>query len=81
FFVTFWIAAVMIKSNDVLRKQTALKGERKISVLIGIILVFVVHVVGIYWWYRNVDLLYPLVMLPPKNIPPFWHAMFIIVVN
>uniref|UniRef100_A0A0D6R239 RING-type domain-containing protein n=1 Tax=Araucaria cunninghamii TaxID=56994 RepID=A0A0D6R239_ARACU len=81
FFVTFWIAAVMIKSNDVLRKQTALKGERKISVLIGIILVFVVHVVGIYWWYRNADLLYPLVMLPPKNIPPFWHAMFIIVVN
>lgn len=81
FFVTFWIAAVMIKSNDILRKQTALKGERKISVLIGIILVFVVHVVGIYWWYRNVDLLYPLVMLPPKKIPPFWHAMFIIVVN
>lgn len=81
FFVTFWIAAVMIKSNDVLRKQTALKGERKVSVLIGIILVFVVHVVGVYWWYRKDDLLYPLVMLPPKTIPPFWHALFIIVVN
>lgn len=81
FFVTFWIAAVMIKSNDVLRKQTALKGERKVSVLIGIILVFVLHVVGVYWWYRRDDLLYPLVMLPPKTIPPFWHALFIIVVN
>ncbi|XP_068668757.1 uncharacterized protein [Aristolochia californica] len=81
FFVTIWIAAVMFKSNDILRKQTALKGERKFSVLVGITLVFMLHVVGVYWWYRNDDLLYPLVMLPPKEIPPFWHAVFIIMVN
>ncbi|XP_077215001.1 uncharacterized protein LOC143849723 isoform X2 [Tasmannia lanceolata] len=81
FFVTIWIAAVMFKSNDILRKQTALKGERKISVLVGITLVFILHVIGVYWWYRNDDLFYPLVMLPPKAIPPFWHATFIIVVN
>nr|DAD38567.1 TPA_asm: hypothetical protein HUJ06_012888 [Nelumbo nucifera] len=81
FFVTIWIAAVMFKSNDILRKQTALKGERKFSVLIGISIVFMLHVVGVYWWYRNDDLLYPLVMLPPKAIPPFWHAIFIIMVN
>ncbi|KAA8517572.1 hypothetical protein F0562_017798 [Nyssa sinensis] len=81
FFVTIWIAAVMFKSNDILRKQTALKGERKIPLLIGISLVFMLHVVGIYWWFRNDDLLYPLVMLPPKAIPPFWHAIFVIMVN
>ncbi|RWV86325.1 hypothetical protein GW17_00051793, partial [Ensete ventricosum] len=81
FFVTIWIAAVMFKSNDILRKQTALKGERKISVLIAITLVFMIHVFGVYWWYRNDDLLYPLVMLPPKEILPFWHAIFIIMVN
>uniref|UniRef100_A0A2P2LP02 RING-type domain-containing protein n=2 Tax=Rhizophora mucronata TaxID=61149 RepID=A0A2P2LP02_RHIMU len=81
FFVTIWIAVVMFKSNDILRKQTALKGERKISVLIGISLAFMLHVVGVYWWYQNDDLLYPLVMLPPKTIPPFWHAIFIIMVN
>ncbi|XP_072997971.1 uncharacterized protein [Typha latifolia] len=81
FFVTIWIAAVMFKSNDILRKQTALKGERKISVLVGITLVFVIHIFGIYWWYRDGDLLKPLVMLPPKEIPPFWHAIFIIMVN
>ncbi|PON38433.1 Cdk-activating kinase assembly factor [Parasponia andersonii] len=81
FFVTIWIAAVMFKSNDIVRKQTALKGERKISVLIGICLAFTVHVVGVYWWYQNDDPLYPLVMLPPKVIPPFWHAVFIILVN
>lgn len=81
FFVTIWIAAVMFKSNDVLRKQTALKGERKVSVLIGISIAFILHVGGVYWWYRNDDLLYPLVMLPPKSIPPFWHAIFIIMVN
>ncbi|XP_074571892.1 uncharacterized protein LOC141828365 [Curcuma longa] len=81
FFVTIWIAAVMFKSNDILRKQTALKGERKISVLVGITLVFMIHVFGVYWRYRNDDLLYPLIMLPPKEIPPFWHAIFIIMVN
>ncbi|XP_065622775.1 uncharacterized protein LOC112028499 [Quercus suber] len=81
FFVTIWIAAVMFKSNDILRKQTALKGERKMSILIGISLAFTIHVVGVYWWYQNDDLLYPLVMLPPKAIPPFWHAIFIIMVN
>ncbi|XXG40088.1 hypothetical protein AAC387_Pa01g0888 [Persea americana] len=81
FFVTIWIAAVMFKSNDILRKQTALKGERKIPFLVGITLFFMLHVVGVYWWYRNDDLLYPLIILPPKAIPPFWHAVFIIMVN
>ncbi|OAY66842.1 RING finger and transmembrane domain-containing protein 2 [Ananas comosus] len=81
FFVTIWIAAVMFKSNDILRKQTALKGERRTSVLIGITLVFVIHVFGVYWWYRNDDLLRPLILFPPKELPPFWHAIFIIMVN
>lgn len=81
FFVAIWIAAVMFKSNDILKKQTALKGERHISALIGISVAFTAHVVGVYWWFRKDDLLYPLIMLPPKSIPPFWHAIFIIVVN
>uniref|UniRef100_A0A0D9WF60 RING-type domain-containing protein n=1 Tax=Leersia perrieri TaxID=77586 RepID=A0A0D9WF60_9ORYZ len=81
FFVTIWIAAVMFKSNDILRKQTALKGERKIAVLVGITVIFMIHVFGVYWWYKNDDLLRPLFMLPPKEIPPFWHAIFIIMVN
>ncbi|OWM67029.1 RING finger and transmembrane domain-containing protein 2 isoform X2 [Punica granatum] len=81
FFITIWIAAVLFKSNDILRKQTALKGERRIPVLAGISLAFALHVAGVYWWYRRDDLLYPLIMLPPKAIPPFWHAIFIIMVN
>ncbi|ESQ40009.1 hypothetical protein EUTSA_v10013616mg [Eutrema salsugineum] len=81
FFVAIWIAAVMFKSNDILKKQTALKGERHISALIGISVAFTAHVVGVYWWFRKDDLLCPLIMLPPKSIPPFWHAIFIIVVN
>lgn len=81
FFVTILIAAVMFKSNDIVKKQTALKGERKISILIGICLLFSSYVIGFYWWYRNDDLLSPLLMLPPKAIPPFWHAIFMIMVN
>jgi hypothetical protein len=40
-----------------------------------------IHVFGVYWWYRNDDILRPLFMLPPKDIPPFWHAIFITMVN
>lgn len=121
FFVTIYVTAFMFKSNDILRKQTALKvqypnlipspvsfvpkekycnrnigiflhvtiaclfffgqGERKMSVLVGYFIVFMLHVIGVYWWYRNDDLFYPLFMVPPKVIPPFWHAIFTIVVN
>ncbi|KAK1353129.1 RING finger and transmembrane domain-containing protein 2 [Heracleum sosnowskyi] len=81
FFGTIWVSAVLFKSNDILRKQTALKGERKISVLVCITLIFMLHVVSVYWWYQSADLVYPLVLLPPKAVPPFWHAIFVIVVN
>ncbi|KAL3521339.1 hypothetical protein ACH5RR_019488 [Cinchona calisaya] len=81
FFVTIWITAFMVKSNDILRKQTALKGERKMLVLVTYFVVFILHAFAIYWWYRNDDLYYPLFMVPPKSIPPFWHAVFIILVN
>ncbi|KAH9327535.1 hypothetical protein KI387_007713, partial [Taxus chinensis] len=81
FLISFWITAVMIKMNDLLRKQTALKGERKIPILIGIMSLLLLHVAGVYCWYKNDDLWYPLLMIPPKTIPPFWHAIFVIVVN
>ncbi|CAH9098138.1 unnamed protein product [Cuscuta europaea] len=81
FFITVWITAFMFKSNDILRKQTALKGERKMYVLVGYLLAFMLHVVAIYWWYRKADLFYPFLMLPLKAIPPFWHAVFIVLVN
>lgn len=81
FFGTIWISAVLFKSNDILQKQTALKGERKFLVLISITVIFMLHVVFIYWWYQNDDLMHPLILLPPKSVPPFWHALFIILVN
>ncbi|KAI4306582.1 hypothetical protein L6164_029845 [Bauhinia variegata] len=81
FFVTIWISAVMFKSNEIVKKQTALKGDRKVPILVGISFAFMLHVMCIYWWYRNDDLLYPLVMLPPNVSPPFWHAIFTILVN
>ncbi|GJT32514.1 hypothetical protein Tco_0922933 [Tanacetum coccineum] len=81
FFVTIYVTAFMYKSNDILRKQTALKGERKLSVLVGYSIIFMLHVVGVYWWYQSDDLSYPLFMVPPKTIPPFWHAIFIIIIQ
>ncbi|KAJ4829810.1 hypothetical protein Tsubulata_025320 [Turnera subulata] len=79
--VTLWIAAVMFKSNDFIRKQTALKGERKIFFLMGMSVVFLLHVISVYWLYRNDNLLYSFALLPPIKPPPFWNALFITVVN
>ncbi|XP_019412727.1 PREDICTED: RING finger and transmembrane domain-containing protein 1-like [Lupinus angustifolius] len=81
FFVTIWIAALLFKSNDIVRKQTALKGERKMHILIALSIAFTLQVIAVYWWYHNHDLIYPLLMLPPTDIPPFWHAFFIIILN
>lgn len=62
-------------------KRTLFQGERKISVLVGYSVVFMVHVFGIYWWNRKDDLFHSLFMVPPETVPPFWHAIFIILVN
>ncbi|KAK3188567.1 hypothetical protein Dsin_028128 [Dipteronia sinensis] len=81
FLVTVWVAAVMFKSNDILQQQTALKGERKVYVLVGVSTVLILQLMSFYWWYRGKELLYPLILLPPKQIPPFSHAIFVIAVN
>ncbi|XP_076894107.1 uncharacterized protein LOC143546295 [Bidens hawaiensis] len=80
-FVAIYITAFMYKSNDILRKQTALKGERKLYVLVGYCIIFMLHVIGVYWWFRKDDICNPLFMIPPKEIPPFWNAVFTIIVN
>ncbi|GJW12269.1 hypothetical protein Tco_1578096 [Tanacetum coccineum] len=68
-------------SNDILRNQTTLKGERNISVLVSLSLLFTLYVAAVYWLFGKDDVIYPLVMLSPKTVPPFWQAIFIIVVN
>ena len=81
FFVTISVSAVMIKSNEIVKKQTALKGDQKVYVLLGVSFSFMVYVICIYWWYQNDGIFYPLAMFPPESTPPFWHAIFIILVN
>ncbi|CAJ2641755.1 E3 ubiquitin-protein ligase RNFT1-like isoform X2 [Trifolium pratense] len=81
FFVTISLSAVMFKSNELVKKQTALKGDQKIFILLGVSFSFMLYVICIYWWYQNDDVLYPLAMFPPESTPPFWHAIFIILVN
>ncbi|KAF5809723.1 hypothetical protein HanRHA438_Chr04g0170871 [Helianthus annuus] len=71
----------MYKSNDILRKQTTLKGERKLSVLAGYCVLFMLQVTRVYRWYQNDDICNPLLMIPPKAIPPFWNVVFTIIVN
>ncbi|KAL1337376.1 hypothetical protein AAHE18_10G134600 [Arachis hypogaea] len=80
FFLTIYVSAVLLKSNEVVKEQTALKGDRKVSVLVGISVAFMLHVIAVYW-FQNDDLLYPIAMLPPKETPLFWHAIFTVLIN
>ncbi|KAH7432777.1 hypothetical protein KP509_07G039400 [Ceratopteris richardii] len=81
FLVTVWLTFMLIKSNHILRKQTALKGERKIPVLLCIATGLLLQIVLVYWLYRKEDLHRPLFMLPPLEVPNFWNAVFMILVN
>ncbi|GER50868.1 RING/U-box superfamily protein [Striga asiatica] len=81
FVITIFSTIVLYKSDDILRKQTALKGERKLTVLVGYSSFLMLHIFGIYWCNWRDDIFLPLLMIPPKAIPPFWHAIFIILVN
>ncbi|KAI3766937.1 hypothetical protein L2E82_17016 [Cichorium intybus] len=45
--------------------------ERKLSVLAGYCIVFMLHVIGVYWWYQNDDLCYPLLGMNIRFSSPF----------
>ncbi|XP_002967604.2 E3 ubiquitin-protein ligase RNFT1 [Selaginella moellendorffii] len=79
--VTVGLTAVMIRANVVLRRQTALKGERKKLMTAAVGIVLVCHIVLVYSWYTSEAIWKPLLLLPPRKIPKFWEAIFTIVVN
>lgn len=58
-----------------------MQNERKPAVLVALGCVLVVHIIGVYWWYSRDALWRPLILIPPRDIPPFWDAIFIIVIN
>jgi hypothetical protein len=59
----------------------SVQNERRPIFLVALGIGLLVHIVGVYWWYSAGALWRPLVLLPPRNIPMFWQAIFIIVVN
>jgi hypothetical protein len=59
----------------------SMQNERRPIFLVALGIGLLVHIVGVYWWYSAGALWRPLVLLPPRNIPMFWQAIFIIVVN
>jgi hypothetical protein len=58
-----------------------MQNEKRPIFLLALGFGLVLHIVGVYWWYHPETLWRPLLFLPPHNIPKFWHAVFIIVVN
>lgn len=81
FVVFIWIQALLGRANDIIKRQAALKSERRGSVLIATVAVLAAHVAAIYWWYQPYSLWRPLAMIPVAKVPTFWQAMFFILVN
>lgn len=69
------------KNLEKLNSSSVLQRDQKVSILLGVAFSFMLYVTCIYWWYRYDDILFPLALFPPKATPPFWHAIFIILVN
>ncbi|KAI4382922.1 hypothetical protein MLD38_008816 [Melastoma candidum] len=53
FIVSLSMAGLMFKSNNIIRKQTALKGDRKNWFLVTMSVVFMLYVFAVYWLYRE----------------------------
>ncbi|GAQ85375.1 hypothetical protein KFL_002320090 [Klebsormidium nitens] len=81
FLMVVWITGLMMKANEIIRRETALKTEKRSLLLLGLAAVLALHIAAVYWWYRNDELWRPLALLPLLKIPGFWQAAWIIVVN
>lgn len=81
FVVFIWITALLVRVNDTIRRQAALKNERRLSMLVAVMVVLAAHMGGIYWWYKQYSLWRPLALIPLVQIPTFWQALFFILVN
>jgi hypothetical protein len=56
------------------------QGERKSLYICICGGVLSMQIIAVYWWCTK-DLLRSLIILPPKAVPEFWHAVFIILMN
>ncbi|KAL4585469.1 hypothetical protein LXL04_010090 [Taraxacum kok-saghyz] len=81
FAYTIFFIITLLSSSHNLNNQTTIQGERRLSVLADYFIVFILQVIGVYWWYQNDDLCYSLFLVPLRAIPPFWYAIFTILVN
>lgn len=81
FFITIWLIAALLKANDVIRRQAALKAERKPSVLFTLVFILVCHICAVHSLMKKQQLWRPLLLLPLSKPPAFWHAIFILAVN
>ncbi|CAI6002657.1 unnamed protein product [Closterium sp. NIES-64] len=81
FCTVVWLTATLFKANDFIRKQGALKADRNPVLLALAAVLLLAHVAVVNWLFWPEQLWRPLLLIPPAEVPPFWHALFIIVTN
>ncbi|CAI5490778.1 unnamed protein product [Closterium sp. Naga37s-1] len=81
FCTVVWLTATLFKANDFIRKQGALKADRNPVLLALVAVLLLAHVAVVNWLFWPEQLWRPLLLIPPAEVPPFWHALFIIVTN
>jgi len=71
-----WVTLILVRANDVIRKQVALKGARRAPILVGTALTLIVHIVSCYACLGDQAMWRQVLLLPPLEVPSFWQALW-----
>lgn len=75
-----WLTVVLVRGNDLLRKQVALKEQRKLSQLLAMAAALAWHVVAVLWVTKGDKLWDLLIFVPPKTLATVWDTFYAVAV-
>eukprot|EP01103_Thecamoeba_quadrilineata_P016089 TRINITY_DN5289_c0_g1_i2.p1 TRINITY_DN5289_c0_g1~~TRINITY_DN5289_c0_g1_i2.p1 ORF type:complete len:286 (-),score=25.08 TRINITY_DN5289_c0_g1_i2:225-1082(-) len=77
-----WHFSVLFHTNQALKKQVALKENRQVSLLLGIIGILLIHIAGTYLSFQSSGNLWrSLFLLPPNTNISVWDVLWYISMN
>lgn len=76
-----WMTLVLFRGNEIIRKQVALKQNRRVLALASTAAVLLLHVAVGYYWFSDEALWRQLLLLPPLNLPNFWQTIWIVAIS
>eukprot|EP00873_Tetraselmis_striata_P041170 jgi/Tetstr1/461434/TSEL_006543.t1 len=79
--VLFWIMMAASSCNDLIRKQVALKEERRTPALLGVTGLLLLHTAAVVYLLRREGVAgNPLLLLPP-GVHSVWHVFYLVIMT